>query len=832
MKPINTSNTKVTNCTPISSNCVVWEGNLPNCIEACHGDTVVDIIYKVADKTCTVLDQIDVSNVDLKCLANPSGFFGATGTGDLVSTLNVNTSSVGNIGSGEDDLASYILVANQISKNNDYFSFEISGTIANTTSSKRIKIVFGSTTLFDTGTSGIAVSKSLDWTIKGEVIRTTATTYKSNIYFILGDSTYPASSDFVSGSTYFSNVNTFKCTGEGFITNDVVKESFIIRSHSRNTAYVPLTSDNATIQTILSELITQHCALDTRVYTLENTTVSSGGAISLSFGGQYYNCVSSFLGDSGLISSSPTINADIVEYLFKGICLTHNELTSEIKRVEGLIGTSSGTGTSTSVMVTSGCLFSGSKSIGQAWSYIDTHYCAFTAKFGTVAEVTNAITEEGVWLSDINTQLLTPLALDTISNSTTEAQMIKNLWHVVGALNDKLTSTALALSACCGFSCKKFEVTVNAINFDVAANTVGLRFGFDGSSNLPGAPYTFVDTRSTVIFTDSTGYSLSSMPVDITGILTPYTDYDITGLDFSGEIQVDVDLQFEVTDNTDPLNPRTFNCTKCLHTFFKTGIACAFCTIQVTITGDNPEVIIEYTVGTSTVVNKLVLTTEGVGMEYVLPAETTILSITNVNNSAVTVTSSTCPNLTIPAVDTLACYSFIIDNDFYDPSVGDGTSDFYYNIVGYMIGGVDVVTYPSVIRSDFHDIRSITSTPDTGFTNVSAETGDCSFKVMPTTYATWYDSVDKLKNIPSNSYIFGITKVCTKMNDGVEPRVPYYNNIIVSAVSGKDIFLKLVANDLNNTTGTYLDSTPSVYIKGIEIPVGGSCDCCYVYDGS
>lgn len=821
MKPINTSNTKITNCTPISSNCVVWEGSLPTCIEACYGDTVVDIIYKVADKTCTMLEQIDVSNIDLKCLANPSGFFGATGTGDLVSTLNVDTSSVGNVGSGEDDLVSYIIVGNQVSKTNDYISFDISGTVANTVNTKRIKIKLGVVTLFDTGTTGITVNSALDWGIKGEIIRTSSNTFKSNVYFTIGNSTYPASSDFVSGSASFSSAITFKCTGEGFTTNDIVKESFIIRSHSRNTAYVPLTSDNATVQTILAELITQHCILDTRVSTLENAPSSVGSTTPthLSFGGANYLCVANIVGSP--LDSSATDN-QIIDFIFKGICTVGTTLTSEITRLEGLIGTSSGSGTPTSVMVTSGCLFSGSKSIGVAWSYIDTHYCAFTAKFGTVAEVTNAITEEGIWLSDINTQLLTPLALDTISGSTTAAQMIKNLWHVVGALNDKLTSTALALSACCGFSCKKFEVTVNAINFDSATNTVDLRFGFDGSSNLPGAPYTFVDTGSSVVFTDKTGFSLASMPVDITGILTPYTGYDITGLDLSGEIQVDVDLQFQVLDATDPLNIREFNCTKCLHTFFKTGVACAFCTLLVTVSGDNPEVKITYTVGSTQ--QTLTVTTEGVNQEFIIPAGAVINSIINVNNSVVTVLSTDCTSLVIPEIQSLACYSFVIDQDFFNGENGaiiDG-SEYFYNISGYMVDGVDY-NYTDEVRCDLTSYRNGEIPSYTSGT--SEVCGDLTgFNTLVN--SSFSDSLTRLRNIPLNPYIEDISKLCIMKSTGDVA----YTNIIVSAVSGKTILLKMSAKSSTNETHSDLDPTPTIYIKGIEIPQGEDCDCCYVED--
>lgn len=817
MKPINTSNTKITNCTPISSNCVVWEGSLPSCIEACYGDTVVDIIYKVADKTCTVLEQIDVSNIDLKCLANPTGFFGATGTGDLVSTLNVDTSSVGNVGSGEDDLVSYIIVGNQVSKTNDYVSFDISGTVANTANTKRIKIKLGTVTLFDTGTTGITVNSALDWGIKGEIIRTSSNTFKSNVYFTIGNSTYPASSDFVSGSASFSSAITFKCTGEGFTTSDIVKESFIIRSHSRNTAYVPLTSDNATVQTILAELITQHCILDTRVSTLENAP-SSGGSTTpthLSFGGTNYLCVANIVGSP--LNSDATDN-QIIDFIFKGLCTVGTTLTSEISRLESLIGTGSGTGTPSSVMVTSGCLFSGSKSIGQAWSYIDTHYCAFTAKFGTVAEVSSAIVEESVWLSDINTQLLTPLALDTISGSTTEAQMIKNLWHVVGALNDKLTSTALALSACCGFSCKKFEVTVNAINFDAAANTVDLRFGFDGSSNLPGAPYTFVDTGSSVIFTDSTGFSLASIPVDITGTLIPYTGYDITGLDFSGEIQVDVDLQFQVLDETDPLNIREFNCTKCLHTFFKSNVGCAFC--HLIIGGTDLDVKITFTSGGTT--QTMNITSAGT---YIIPAASTIDDILIISGSMFTIASESCPTLVFPEYSTLSCYSFIIDNDFYDQN----TSNYFYNIYGFMIDGQEVVSYSNEIRCDLNDVRNITPTGQGYCTDTSEITGSCEFDSLSTTaYPTYYDSLNKLRDINSNLFIYNIEKICTRIENVNDPS---YNIVIVKAVSGKSIFMRLVPESTNENDTTF-NPTPEIYIKGVEIPQGEDCDCCYVYDAS
>ena len=64
MKPLNLDNKP---CSPISSNCVVWQGPDISCINLCTGDTVSDVINKLATELCTVLDTLKVSNYDLSC---------------------------------------------------------------------------------------------------------------------------------------------------------------------------------------------------------------------------------------------------------------------------------------------------------------------------------------------------------------------------------------------------------------------------------------------------------------------------------------------------------------------------------------------------------------------------------------------------------------------------------------------------------------------------------------------------------------------------------------------------------------------------------------------
>jgi hypothetical protein len=65
MKPLNLDNSP---CSPISSNCVIWSGNDIPCINLCKGDTVSDVVFKLATELCTVLDTLNVNNYDLACL--------------------------------------------------------------------------------------------------------------------------------------------------------------------------------------------------------------------------------------------------------------------------------------------------------------------------------------------------------------------------------------------------------------------------------------------------------------------------------------------------------------------------------------------------------------------------------------------------------------------------------------------------------------------------------------------------------------------------------------------------------------------------------------------
>ena len=59
-----------TACTYQSAQCVIWEGpNLP-CINLCKGDSIQDVVYKLAEKVCLMADaiKIDASTINFSCI--------------------------------------------------------------------------------------------------------------------------------------------------------------------------------------------------------------------------------------------------------------------------------------------------------------------------------------------------------------------------------------------------------------------------------------------------------------------------------------------------------------------------------------------------------------------------------------------------------------------------------------------------------------------------------------------------------------------------------------------------------------------------------------------
>lgn len=74
----NPKNSKQAGCVSVSSNCVVWQGPDLCCINLCTGDTVSDVVNKLAKQLCVILDVLDPEQYDLSSLTTnpiPAGNF-------------------------------------------------------------------------------------------------------------------------------------------------------------------------------------------------------------------------------------------------------------------------------------------------------------------------------------------------------------------------------------------------------------------------------------------------------------------------------------------------------------------------------------------------------------------------------------------------------------------------------------------------------------------------------------------------------------------------------------------------------------------------------------
>ena len=67
MVPIR-SNSEKENCSPVSSNCVIWQGPDLTCINLCKGDSVSDVVYKLAVELCQIQESTNITAVDFDCL--------------------------------------------------------------------------------------------------------------------------------------------------------------------------------------------------------------------------------------------------------------------------------------------------------------------------------------------------------------------------------------------------------------------------------------------------------------------------------------------------------------------------------------------------------------------------------------------------------------------------------------------------------------------------------------------------------------------------------------------------------------------------------------------
>lgn len=155
-----------------------------------------------------------------------------TSTGQIAAlggAININVNTVGNVGTGTDNLLTYSVPANTLAATGDYLHFKMAGVTANTVNTKTITAVFGGSTLITSGAIGISTLDN--WEIDGYIIRTSPTTLRCTTTIIVSNTATGAS--IFTGTTYTAAIETLSgaltLKGTGTATaNDDVQQTLMI----------------------------------------------------------------------------------------------------------------------------------------------------------------------------------------------------------------------------------------------------------------------------------------------------------------------------------------------------------------------------------------------------------------------------------------------------------------------------------------------------------------------------------------------------------------------------------------------------------------------------
>lgn len=138
--------------------------------------------------------------------------------------LNVNTTAVGNVGSGEDNLMTYSLPANALSSTGRCVRVTAWGTSANNGNAKTLKFYFGSLAF----TVSLTTSQAGRWRLVAEIIRTGSSTQDYVVQVVEGSG--GTAQDVESGALTETETSaiTIKCTGEATSNDDITQEGMLV----------------------------------------------------------------------------------------------------------------------------------------------------------------------------------------------------------------------------------------------------------------------------------------------------------------------------------------------------------------------------------------------------------------------------------------------------------------------------------------------------------------------------------------------------------------------------------------------------------------------------
>ena len=143
----------------------------------------------------------------------------------LGGVLNNDSTAVGNVGAGTDDLITYSLSGNNLRTSGDFIEIDCFGTFAANANNKVISLVFGSTTIFTISPTAI---NSGSWNIKAKIIRT-GSAIQEIIVSGNGTNAVLIKTVYTSGAETLANSLDIKCTAIGTSNDDILQKNLTIK---------------------------------------------------------------------------------------------------------------------------------------------------------------------------------------------------------------------------------------------------------------------------------------------------------------------------------------------------------------------------------------------------------------------------------------------------------------------------------------------------------------------------------------------------------------------------------------------------------------------------
>jgi hypothetical protein len=156
-----------------------------------------------------------------------------TGNAILIGAANVNTSAVGNVGGGEDDLMTYALPKSAIPSAGKGVRITSWGTTANNSNPKTVKLYFGSQVIL---TKALTVSQAGVWRSVAEVFSTGSSTQAYDAQLLQGGTTTLTEVESGTASQTDTSAITIKATGTvtdgggGINNNDIQQTGLLVEA--------------------------------------------------------------------------------------------------------------------------------------------------------------------------------------------------------------------------------------------------------------------------------------------------------------------------------------------------------------------------------------------------------------------------------------------------------------------------------------------------------------------------------------------------------------------------------------------------------------------------